>query len=91
MGWTTGVRFPAGGVKDIFLPRVQTGSGAHPAYLMGTGDHSLEVKWPGSKTDHSPPFGAEVKNEWSYTYTTPYVFMARCLINQGTTLPLPRL
>jgi hypothetical protein len=23
------------------------------------------VKWPGHKSDHAPPSGAEVKNEWS--------------------------
>jgi len=37
MGWTTGVRFPAG--AGTFSPRhrIQTGSGVHPAsYLMGT-------------------------------------------------------
>jgi hypothetical protein len=27
------------------------------------------VKRPGRDVDHSPPFGAEVKNEWSYTST----------------------
>jgi len=26
--------------------------------------------------DHSPPFSAEVKNEWSYTSTPPYIYMA---------------
>jgi hypothetical protein len=29
---------------------------------------------------HSPPSNAEVKNAWSYTSTTPYVFMAWCLV-----------
>jgi hypothetical protein len=28
---------------------------------------SPEVKWPGSKVDHSPPSRVEAKNEWSYT------------------------
>jgi hypothetical protein len=31
------------------------------------GDLSLGVKRPGSEADHSPPFGSEVKNTWSYT------------------------
>jgi hypothetical protein len=27
--------------------------------------------FPGGEADHSPPSGAEVKNEWSYTSTHP--------------------
>jgi hypothetical protein len=38
------------------------------------------VKWPGYETGHSPPFSVELKNLWSYTFTLPYVFMARCLM-----------
>jgi hypothetical protein len=40
------------------------------------GPVSMELKWPGLEDDHSPPFGADVKNAWSYTPTPPYVFMA---------------
>ena len=29
------------------------------------------VKRQGREVDHSPPFGTEVKNEWSYTSTPP--------------------
>jgi hypothetical protein len=47
--------------------RIQTGSGAHPAYPLGT-------------TIFSPPSSGEVKNSWSYTSTPPYFFMAWCLI-----------
>jgi len=32
-----------------------------------------------SQNNHSPPSGAEVENEWSYTSTVPYVFMMRFL------------
>jgi len=32
------------------------------------------------EADHVPPFSAEVTNAWSYTYTTPYVFMEWCLV-----------
>jgi len=37
MGWTTGVRFPAGPVKGFFplSHRVQTGFGAHPSSYNG--------------------------------------------------------
>jgi hypothetical protein len=33
------------------------------------------VKQPGHKVNHSPPSGAEVKNEWSYTIPPPHVIM----------------
>jgi hypothetical protein len=29
------------------------------------------VKQTGHEVDHSPPFSAEIKNEWSYTCTSP--------------------
>jgi hypothetical protein len=29
------------------------------------------LKRPGREADHSPPCNSEVKNEWSYTSTTP--------------------
>jgi hypothetical protein len=32
------------------------------------------------ETDHSPPWSAEVKNEWSYASTPQYVFMEWCLV-----------
>jgi hypothetical protein len=41
---------------------------------------SLGVKRPGREADHSPPFSAEVKNEWSYTSTPQYVLTAWCLV-----------
>jgi hypothetical protein len=39
------------------------------------------IKQQGHEADHSPPSSAEVKNEWSYTPTPPYVFMV------GTSVP----
>jgi hypothetical protein len=40
--------------KAIYpLGVVQNGSGAHPAYLMGTGGSFPGVKRPGCETDHS--------------------------------------
>jgi len=51
---------------------VQTDSGVHPAhYPMGIGCFSPRVKLLVRKTDHSPPFRAEVKNAWSHTFTPP--------------------
>lgn len=43
---------------------------------MGTGALSLKVKRLGREPDYSHA------NEWSYTSTTPYAFIARCLIRQ---------
>jgi hypothetical protein len=42
---------------------------------------SLVVKWLGLEADHSPPASAEVKETRIYTATSPYVFMALCLIS----------
>jgi len=56
--------------KDTYLfsKTVQTGSGAHPAPCsMGMGVPPR----PPREAHHSPPFSAEVKNEWSYTTTPP--------------------
>jgi len=46
---------------------------------MGTGVPfgGVVVKKPGNKFNHSPPFSAEVKNEWSYTSTLLHAFMAQ--------------
>ena len=32
------------------------------------------IKWPERQVDHSPPSGAEVRNEWSYT-STPLLYL----------------
>jgi hypothetical protein len=42
---------------------------------MGTGGPFTGSTAPVSETENSPPSTAEVKKEWSYTSTTPYVFM----------------
>jgi hypothetical protein len=47
---------------------------------------SPRIKRPRCKGDHSPPSSAEVKNAWSYTSITPYVFMAWCLVRHRTRL-----
>jgi hypothetical protein len=56
MGWTVGVRFPAGARYFSLLRSIQTGPGAHPdSYPMGTGSFSPGVKRPGHETDHLSP------------------------------------
>jgi hypothetical protein len=55
------------------------------------GDLSPGVKRPGRVADQSFPSSSEVKNTWSYTSATTYVFMAWCLVqdkeNLTSTLP----
>jgi len=41
------------------------------------------IKLPMREANHSPPSSAKAKNEWSYTFTPPYIFMAWYLIKQG--------
>jgi hypothetical protein len=66
-----------GRVKNFsHLHIIQTGSGVHPTYKMGTESSFREVKRQGREADHSPPTSAEVKKMWIYTSTPPYVFMA---------------
>jgi hypothetical protein len=66
------VWIPAG-TKDLsLLKNFQTGSGDLPAsYSVGTRVPSLGGKRPGCHTDHSPSNGAEFKNKWISTSTTP--------------------
>jgi len=45
------------------------------------------MQWtPGRESDQSPQSSAEVKNEWRYTSTPPYVIMASCLIKHRMSL-----
>jgi hypothetical protein len=53
-----------------------------PLIQWVTGALSLEVKWPGRESDHSPPFSVEVKNAWRYTSTPQYAFMAWCSVKK---------
>ena len=44
----------------------------HPAsYIL-----SALVKWPQHEADHSPLSSAKIKNEWSHTSISPYIFTA---------------
>jgi hypothetical protein len=67
----------------LFTTASRTALGStQPPIQWVTGSLSLEVKRPGSEAEHSPPSSAEVKNEWSYTSTRQYVFMAWCLVKR---------
>jgi hypothetical protein len=62
MGWTAGVRFPAG-ARDFSLLSVQTHSRVHPAsYPVGNRGSFPGGKVAGHEADHSPPSSAKVKN-----------------------------
>jgi hypothetical protein len=77
-----GVRVPVG-AGNFSLQRVQTGSGFHPPpiqWVPGALSLGGGVKRLGREADHSPPSSAEVKNEWNYTSTSQYAFMARCSV-----------
>jgi hypothetical protein len=71
-----------GRCRNIFLPHVdQPDSGVHPAsHPKNIGGSLPGVKRPERKIDHSPPTNAEVKNEWNYKSTPPYVFTAWCFV-----------
>jgi hypothetical protein len=57
---------------------VQTGSGAHSVCAGGS---LPRIKRLELEADLSAPSSAEVKKAWSFTSTSPYVFMSWCLIN----------
>jgi hypothetical protein len=42
-----------------------------PPFQWVPGALSLGVKRPEHEADHSPPYGADVKDAWSYTSTPP--------------------
>jgi hypothetical protein len=70
------VVFPAG-ARDFSLPqRFQTSSGAHPVPIqLVPYTVSTRIIRPGRETDQSDATNAKVKNAWSYTASTPYVFI----------------
>jgi len=77
------VQFPAG-KRHLYLHQsIQAGFGAHPA------SYSVDAQelMPGNKSDHTLPSNAVVKNDGSYTSTTPLALKA-CT---GTTLPIHKI
>jgi hypothetical protein len=80
-GWATGVeiQIPVGARDFAVLNNVQTGCGDNPfSYTMGTGTVVPGLKRQGPEAVYSSPSSTEVKNNGA---TSPYVFMAWCLIN----------
>jgi fatty acid desaturase len=80
MGWMIGVRwFHSRRALGIFLFTTATILALQPTQPLiqwVPGALSLVVKCLGHEADHSSPFSAKVKNEWLYTSTHQFVFMA---------------
>jgi hypothetical protein len=69
--------------NTFLLHDARTGSGARPvSYVMSIRALSPWVKRPGREAEYSPPAAAELKSEWIYTSTSPYIFKAWCLIER---------
>jgi hypothetical protein len=74
---------PIEGVKNFLSfksSRMALGSTQHPIQWV-PGALSPGVKRSGREADHLPPDRTEVRKIWIYTSTTPYAFMAWCLIS----------
>jgi hypothetical protein len=71
-----GIRVPVGS-RIFSSPRCPDRLWGPPSLL------SPGVKRLGREADHSPPITAEVKKTWIYRSTSPYVFIAYCLIIQA--------
>jgi hypothetical protein len=96
--WTTGWTAEKSGfdlrlVQEIHLSSTASRAALGPTqspiqWLMGA--LSLGIKRLGREVDHSPPSSAEIKNEWSYTYTSPYVLWCLIKLRDNFTFTLIR-
>jgi len=79
MSWMTGINFLEGAVVFFFLCHcVQISSTAYPfSYPVRTRGFFPGIKKPGHEADHSPPSSDKVKNVWSHTSISQYIFMAK--------------
>jgi len=81
---------PGGGAR--FSVPVQTGRGPPSLLYNGYRVFPGGKEWPVRDADPSPPSGAVVKKEQSYTSNPRTAFTeSQCLYVQGCTLPLPYL
>jgi len=73
-------RVPTAAKGLSLFQNVQTGSGPNPvSYSVGVAVLSPAMNHLETEVDHWSPCSAEVKNEWSSTFTTPV-----CLHDVGT-------
>jgi hypothetical protein len=76
--WGPRFRLPVGAGNFSLHHRVQNGSWSTQRPIQCVpGALSMGVKRLGREADHSPP---RSKNDWSYTSTPQYAFMAWCLL-----------
>jgi hypothetical protein len=83
MSWTTGVQFLILALIEFFLFTTTYILSLRLSQLpiqWVLGALTPGVKWPGHEADDSPPSCAEVKNTWSCTTISQYVFVAWCLV-----------
>jgi hypothetical protein len=78
------------GNRDFFSSHyVKTGSGSSPeSYPLGTRESFYGVKQQERDPDHSPPSNAEVKDAWSFTFTSSRFFALWFLIKDNFTSKL---
>jgi hypothetical protein len=75
------VRFAEGTGKFFFTIASRTALGPTQLPIQWVpGALSLGLKRPGREADHWPHLVPRSKNEWGYTSTPQYVFMAWCLV-----------
>lgn len=75
------------GMVLSFYENTQTGFGVRPVSSSLGSESPSGVKLPISKTDHSSPFIAGLRNKWTCTYTPPF----DCVAGIGTTVPYSEL
>jgi hypothetical protein len=76
-----GVRFPVGLSVLFFATASRPTFGPTQPPINGyQGALSPGVKRPGGEANNSSPSSSKLKNACSYAFTSPYVFMAWCLM-----------
>jgi hypothetical protein len=58
------------GVCFGFRQRLDTGGGNLSKYFYS--EFNLKVKWQKREADNTPPFSAEVRNAWSFSYSSSF-------------------
>lgn len=77
-GWVTRVLFPAG-AKSFHFATISKLSTWPISFLP----NEFWKYFPQELSSHSPPPNVEVKNMWSLTYNSQYIFMM-CCVSTGT-------
>jgi hypothetical protein len=70
MDWMIRILIPGSSIIFSNPQTVAMGSGTHLLFNIGS---SLEGKVAGECDNHSPPFNADMKNEWRYMSSPPFV------------------